>query len=762
MQAVLWCLARVLEHPLKPSVVAAGLLLPHLVLAPWFSSQRILLPTIVIERTFPGAPRVESDPRHAVLNDAVFQFVPWESEVRAALRQGRLPTWTDRIDGGSSPWANPQAQVLSPVKMLARLVPIEDSLVTVMVLTMIVAFEGTWVAARLFGASGGVALLAACGFALGGGTMAWSILPNSATVAWAPWLLGAVLRLVRRPRWRYLAASSVLTTILAFSGHPETAAAAGLLAVVCGLSLGRSRGRRVRGIGAAALAAILGLGMAAPMIAPFTHAMLQASRVDESSIRPLPKKDVSWNAPSTWCVGETPRILLQAVASHGAGTPFVDPSPSPVPWPVTGGLYCGLAVFAGAAVALCRKRRRTLPLLAFAGVGCLLSVRLIPLERVLLAIPGIQIVVFNRALPAVSLCLCLVGALGLGRLLGGRPRRLEVAVAIGAAAISLAVSPSAGAAVLWALLLTSLLVARWQPRAGLALMTLVVLVDLVPWARNMLPVGDRELFYPPTAVTDELVRQTSRDGPWRMVAAATGYYPSSLAMQGLEDIRHHNPLVPHAYARLLADAFGFHDRRVYFGSFHVTDHPLLDFLNVRIVSLRGHRRIPQWLRKAHFSANGVRLARNPDALRRFFVAPFAEVVPRNRVMSAVAGLADARRVVLVEEELEGWSPPRRRWLPRAVRVESLDPGSIKLSLPKRGEKLLATSLTVPEGWEVTSAGRPLKKLTVNGAFLGAVVPAGDTAVKLQFVPPGLGLGVLLCVISIVMLGVSAVFPWRRI
>ena len=143
MQGALWCLARLLRRPIDRSVIAAGLLLPHLVLAPWFAANRILLPTVIVERTFPGSPRLESDPQHAVLNDGVSQFVPWESEVRVALRDRRLPLWTDRIDGGSSLWANPQAQVLSPVKMLARLVPIEDSLVTAMVLTMLVAFEGT-------------------------------------------------------------------------------------------------------------------------------------------------------------------------------------------------------------------------------------------------------------------------------------------------------------------------------------------------------------------------------------------------------------------------------------------------------------------------------------------------------------------------------------------------------------------------------------------------------------------------------------------
>jgi hypothetical protein len=756
--------------------MAAGLLLPHLVLAPWFAADRILLPTVIVERTFRGSPRLESDPQHAVLNDGVFQFVPWESEVRAALRDGRLPLWTDRIDGGSSLWANPQAQVLSPVKMLARLVPIEDSLATALVLTMLVSFEGTWLAARLFGATRGVALLAACGFALGGGTMAWSILPNSSTVAWAPWLVGAVLRLVRRQRWRYLVAASLFTAALAVSGHPETAASAGLLAVVCGLTLGRRAGGRLRGVGAAALAAVLGLGLAAPLVVPFTHAMLRTSRVDETNPRPMPEKRFEWKTPKTWFVGETQRILLQPANPRGAGIPYVDKSPTPVPWPVTGSLYCGVLVFLGAAVALVQGRRRTVPLFIFGAIGCFLAVKPIPVEWVLLRLPGIKVIHFNRILPVVALCFCLAGALGIGRLLSGRPGRVPVLVAVGAAVMSVVVAPSAAVVVLWTLLFAAIFLARWRPRVGLAAVTFVVLLDLIPWARAMQPLGRSELFYPPTAVTEELVRQTSRDGPWRVVGAGTAYYPSSLAMHELEDIRYHNPMAPQAYSRVLSGVFGFHEHRGYFSEFRMVDHPLLDFLNVKMVAIRDSgRRLPallrprspggrrsQGLQRRQSPVKGVWLAQNRGALRRFFVAPSAEVVPRNEVVASVVSLKDARRVVIAAEDIGEWRPPKRPWQPAAVRIANLSQGEVELTLPRRGEKLLATSLTSPEGWKVTSQERPLKTLTINGAFLGAIVPEGIESVRLRFVPIGFRLGFVLCVVSIGVLVGLAIIPRRVI
>ena len=761
MQGALWGLARLLKCPLRPSVVAAGLLLPHLVLAPWFARDQILLPTVIVERTFPGVTQGASETRHAKLNDAVFQFVPWEAEVRDALGAGRLPLWTDRIDGGSSVWANPQTQVLSPVKMLARLVPIEDSLVTSMVLTMIVAFEGTWLAARLFGASQGAALLAASGFALGGGTMAWSILPNSSTVAWAPWLLVSVMRLVRRPQWRYLTAGSMVTAMLVFSGHPETAAASGLLAVVGGLTLGHRHRGRLRGIGAAAIAAILGAGLAALLVLPFTHAMLHASRVDDASVRPMPKQPVHWNEPSSWFVGNLPRLLLQPANPHAIGTPFVDPAPVPVSWPVAGSLYCGIVIFAGVAAALVRMRRRVRPLLAFAIVGSLLSVWFIPLERLLLSTPGVRVVVFNRLLPVVALCLCLIAAVGLSRLFSGRAGRAGLLAVLGAAAISVVLAPSSAVAALWVVVLAALLGARWRPAAAYALLLVVALVDLVPWARGMLPVGHRNLFFPPTATTTEMARRTSAEGPWRVLATGTGYYPSSLSMYGLEDVRYHNPLAPQAYSRVLSEAFGFHERPEYFSNFLFRDHPLLDFLNVRVVAIRGSRKVPQGLQRVRSPGDGMQLARNPGALRRFFIAPSAEVVPRADVIASVAGLQDPRRVVIAAEDVGDWRAPERPWVPRAARVEHMDPGKIDLAVPKRGEKLLATSLTVPEGWHVTAAGQRLRTVTINGAFLGAVIPAGVDRVSLRFMPPGLRLGVLLCALSIATLALGPFIGRRR-
>ena len=142
------------------------------------------------------------------------------------------------------------------------------------------------------------------------------------------------------------------------------------------------------------------------------------------------------------------------------------------------------------------------------------------------------------------------------------------------------------------------------------------------------------------------------------------------------------------------------------------------------------------------------------------MAPSAEVVPRDEVVASVVGLADARRVVVAAEDIGEWRPPERPWMPAAVRVARLRQGDVELTLPRRGEKLLATSLTVPQGWKVTTQDRPLQTLIINGAFLGVVVPDGVETVRLRFVPTGLWLGLALCVLSIGVLVVLAIFPRR--
>jgi len=231
LQAVCWLLAKGLGVRLERSAMVCGWLAPLVVLAPWLAGRELLVPCDILANV-PGAPTIERPRTHDLLNDTVYQILPWDLEVRHALADRRPPFWSDTLEGGSSPWANPQAGVLSPLQMAARAVPIQHHLLAELAFKLLVAFQGTWALARLAGRGRASSLLAAAGFTLGGGLFSWALFPVTATVAWVPWLAAGVIRLFRHPGPRAIATTGVITGALLLSGHPETAAFGGLLAAV--------------------------------------------------------------------------------------------------------------------------------------------------------------------------------------------------------------------------------------------------------------------------------------------------------------------------------------------------------------------------------------------------------------------------------------------------------------------------------------------------------------------------------------------------
>src|SRR5258708_30621970 len=137
-------LARGLGVRLEWRSAAVALALPLLFLSPFLLDDTLLAPTGVIAGMLPlhGLPPVRFS--HLIQSDTIYQFLPWELEVRHALRAHRLPLWSALLDGGSSPWINPQAGVLWPRALLARAVPLPWFLLAMLALQMLLACEGPW------------------------------------------------------------------------------------------------------------------------------------------------------------------------------------------------------------------------------------------------------------------------------------------------------------------------------------------------------------------------------------------------------------------------------------------------------------------------------------------------------------------------------------------------------------------------------------------------------------------------------------------
>jgi hypothetical protein len=745
MQVVCWLLAKGLGRRLPRHVAALGVVLPLLLLFPWLDRGRLMVPADLLQRMIPGAPAVPASHRHDLLNDAIYQFLPWELEVRHALSDRRLPLWSDSLEGGSSPWVNPQAQVLSPIAMPARAIPIQHHLLAALALKILVAFEGAWLLARLVGVSQLSSLISAGGFALSGGLIAWALFPHTAAVAWVPWLAAAVIRLFREGRARTIATAAILTAALLLSGHPETAAIGGLFAGVCGVSLARwsRRGSLGLGLGKAAISAALGFCLAAPHLLPFALHLPHSQRAHEMLDRQLPPYFVGLD-PVTWFLPGYGKFMMAPVSPRAFGIPFEDEFRGPINWVDSESGYAGLVAFAGSMVALLAfRRRRAWPFLGFGLASLLLAAQWIPFAHLIYAVSALKALAWSRFLLVGCLALAIAGGMGLDAL---RDRRYRIAALIGlavAAILSLAAHADVFTIALWSLIGLSMLAGWKRPAWGAAGFALVLLIDLVPWARGFLPSTDPALFYPRTDYMAVIQAEAATPGgPWRGVGEGQNMFPSLLSVYGVDELRPHNPLVPMPYLLTLEAAFGFAPTTLnYFPSFGGIDHPFLDFLNVRVIASSIGSPPARTLERIDGDRFGpFRVYRNPDALPRWFLPAGAEVIAEKDVPRWIVALKDPRRVAVFDPRAAGWVGTTGM-----VNASLFSPGQIVLDVPGAGDRLLATSLPQPEGW--TADG--METLVVNGAFLGVHVPAGASRVELRFRPPGFLPGVLLGLAALV-------------
>ena len=432
--------------------------------------------------------------------------------------------------------------------------------------------------------------------------------------------------------------------------------------------------------------------------------------------------------------------MLSPVNPRVFGRPYQDEFRGPFNWVDSESGYGGLVAFAGSAVALLAlRRRRSWPFLAFAAASLLLAAQFIPLAHAIYAVDSLKAVAWTRFLLVGCLALAIAGGMGIDRLL--RPRRPAAGwIAVGVAVLlSLAAYADPYVILLWVLILAAAVLAWKRPALGAAGLALVLVLDLGPWARSHLPSSDPALFYPTTDFLALLKQEAT--GPWRVVGEGSMLFPSLLSVYGVADVRTHNPLAPMPYLKTLEAAFRFAPTTAnYFPSFRGIDHPFLDFLSVRAVASVAAFPPPRTLERIDGDRFGhFRLYRNPDALPRWFLPSGAEMIREAEVGPWISSLKDPRRVAVFDGRAPSWVGERGE-----VAVAALSPGRVSLDVPGSGDRLLATSLLMPEGWR---AG-PLETVVVNGAFLGVHIPPGASRVELRYRPPGFLAGLLIGGISL--------------
>lgn len=231
------------------------------------------LPFLLFWRLF--AP-MAADRAHIVEGDLSSQYYPLRAYAAQRLAQGELPLWSPNVFGGQPAVADIQSAVFYPPNLVWSLARGADLTLTDLalqaVLHLSVAALGAYLLGRRLTGStiGGVVTGAA--FGLGGYLTSFPIqqLTILCTVAWLPWLLLVVDRLLSTGASlsRNTTALAALTALSVLGGHPQTAmlcayAVAGYAAWLWYWR--RPSGRR---FAATLVGALLGIGLAAVQLLP--------------------------------------------------------------------------------------------------------------------------------------------------------------------------------------------------------------------------------------------------------------------------------------------------------------------------------------------------------------------------------------------------------------------------------------------------------------------------------------------------------------
>lgn len=195
-------------------------------------------------------------------------FEPMTETAHRSLADGTVPLWNPYAGLGMPLIANAQSAVGSPLTLPALLVPDQRTWNAVILLRLLVGALGCLVLLRLLGAPPAAATGAALLYGLAPMFTRWAPQVSMSVEVLAPWLLAAILALVRRPDPLRFAAVALLAAAAAYGGQPEVLACLAYLAAGWGGYWWWREGRSWRLLAELVGAALVGALLAAPQVVP--------------------------------------------------------------------------------------------------------------------------------------------------------------------------------------------------------------------------------------------------------------------------------------------------------------------------------------------------------------------------------------------------------------------------------------------------------------------------------------------------------------
>ena len=797
---------------LRAVVVLAGLVAAQVVLiGPSLIGARILLPLDVLAMDayyLPGtAEYSDVELRNPGISDPVLIYEHQRRFAAREIRAGRLPLWIPHQYAGapSATWAT-----YSPFHLPYYLFPGPATLAWVHLIMASVAGLGAYVyLRRALGISFWPAAVAAWCYPLTGFFVFWQGYPMLPALAWLPWLLVVVERVIARPRGVSGPLLAGLTGVVAVSGQVDFAAqvlaASGLYAVGrLTIEWRRRRERRaLLGAGVALAAAwLLGILLAAPFLLPFAEYLGGSAR--------LSARIAGYEARPPIGLAALPQTVLPAMyGAMRAGS-----------WRIVDGnqIESSAAAYAGLAAALllaplawCSARHRPANVLwlvlGLLGLAWSLDV---PGLVTVLRLPGLRMLSHNRFVFVTAFALLAMAAVALERLREGPVERrpwflMPVAVLVGLGAwcvyradrlpeplatqleemvrqgVSLftLTGPAAlerirqgfRAAYLLGALWCSLAVLGWVlVRAGgrrpwlAPLLAGLWIVELVVFARGASMQSDPRLYYPRIPVLERLA-----EAPPGRVLGLRCLPPRLAESHGLSDLRGIDGIEPSRILEVLrlaedprSTSPAYATTQWYLPRWRRTEGggldlpPVLDMLGLRYLVFRGS---PVPGLRPLLAGDDYWVVENAEALPRVFVPRRVETVADDKqILSRMAAADfDPREVAYLEEPVS---------LPAGdgtVEIVEQLPRRIAVAFDLPAPALVVLAENWDAGWRAEVEGRAGPSLRVNYTLNGAVAPGGRGRLVFRYSPASFrrGLALMLLASVVVLAWLARVRPGAR-
>jgi hypothetical protein len=689
---------------------------------------------------------------NGLLVDHVLQMVPWQHMVRESFANHQWPLWNPAMDSGEVLAAGMQAAPLSPLNLIALLLPLDLATTFTASMVFFLAALFAFAFARELECSEGASLIAAAGYSLCSAMAFFGTWPHGRSWTLLPLIMLAVRRVARD---RNLAAFSLLTiafVLLISFGHPETMLHVAVIGAIYGIfELVPVWRESLRPIAMALGAAAIALLLMAISLMPFLAALPWSF---DYLIRQTPPPPTA--AHEVWKAVRATFIPYYGGASWHSPTSELD----------FGLARVGCVILALAVIAVFRLgRRRDVKFLSvLCAIALAASWKAQPVDGLLRLLPLFKIAVNDRLGFAAALSLSLLAAMAFDTATTrdrSIVRGVAVVLAIATALVwplqsSLGVDPrlliAGAAAELTGIVMLLIALGASSRRTAVILIVAAIAGQRFIEDSNIHPTLPRRMFYPSVP----LIAAIPRDPLYRVTAVGNMVIPNVGSMYGLDDVRGYSAMTYFPYVETMplwcpTQKRTYHD---------ITDLtlPFLSFLGVRhAITPRAMDPPDGW----HVVADdrSSQLIENAHAIPRVFVPRrirFIDSDPRTlEEMSAATDFTDEAWILTHE------TPP-----------QLVENGSAALHAHRIGTRYeidadvhSACRIVISEagwpGWRAYVDGHRVKIEQANRAFLSVYVPAGQHHLQVIYLPDAFVKGRAISIGTLALLFVGlGVRRWR--